>query len=122
MPKFLKFFDVTEITFMYIVFFFQGEWIWILPTTKDEFSIPIGVRTLRNDKSRTYVRDDEGSEFWVPSELLLKNMHITSQNGVDDMITLGDLQEYAILRNLHLRYMKKHIYVSIILFGYFVHL
>lgn len=43
---------------------------------------------------------------------VLKNMHITSQSGVDDMITLGDLQEYAILRNLHLRYMKKQIYVS----------
>lgn len=68
---------------------------------------------MRNDKSRTYVRDDEGNEYWVPSELILKNMHITSQNGVEDMITLGDLQEYAILRNLHLRYMKKQIYVSL---------
>ncbi|KAJ6646193.1 Myosin-VIIa, partial [Pseudolycoriella hygida] len=76
----------------------------------DEFAIPIGGRSLRTEKNKILVRDDEGKEYWIQSDQVLKNMHITSQSGVDDMITLGDLQEYAILRNLHLRYMKKQIY------------
>ena len=42
-------------------------------------------------------------------------MHISSVEGVDDMISLGDLKESAILHNLHLRYKDDNIYVSIFL-------
>lgn len=59
------------------------------------------------------MRDDEGNEFWVPNGQIMRNMHISSLNGVEDMITLGDLQDYAILRNLHLRYLNQKIYVSL---------
>lgn len=41
-------------------------------------------------------------------------MHITSVYGVDDMISLGDINECAILRNLKIRYNNKQIYVSVI--------
>ena len=40
-------------------------------------------------------------------------MHISSVEGVNDMILLGDLKESAILHNLHMRYKEDKIYVSL---------
>ena len=92
----------------------QGECVWVRPQNAgdNEFVVPFGARVIRTEKTRTLIANDEGKQFWVPAEDVMKAMHITSQQGVDDMITLGDLQEYAILRNLEMRYAKRLIYVS----------
>ncbi|GAA6093504.1 unconventional myosin-X, partial [Tachysurus ichikawai] len=39
-------------------------------------------------------------------------MHQSSIDGVEDMSTLAELHEAAIMHNLHQRYQKDHIYVS----------
>lgn len=40
-------------------------------------------------------------------------MHPSSIHGVEDMSTLAELHEAAIMHNLFLRYQKDNIYVSV---------
>lgn len=42
-------------------------------------------------------------------------MHHSSVGGVEDMSTLEDLHDGAIMHNLFLRYQQRHIYVSSLL-------
>lgn len=59
------------------------------------------------------MRDDDGEEQWLAPERRIKAMHASSVSGVEDMISLGDLHEAGILRNLLIRYNDNLIYVNI---------
>lgn len=89
----------------------QGDYIWAKQVTNGEFDIPIGGKLVAIESSRVKIQDDDGVQLYVSNQQILKLMHVSSEQGVDDMINLGDLQEYAILRNLHKRYKEKKIYV-----------
>jgi hypothetical protein len=77
-----------------------------------EFDVAIGARVLAAEGRRIRVRDDDAQEQWLPPERRIKAMHATSVHGVEDMISLGDLHEAGILRNLLIRYNENLIYVS----------
>lgn len=72
----------------------------------------MAVKILNSSGDRIQVQDDDGKVFSTTVHDVIKPLHATSICGVEDMITLGELQEYTILRNLHLRYNEQLIYVS----------
>ncbi|XP_050670473.1 myosin-VIIa [Leptidea sinapis] len=88
----------------------RGDYIWIEPVSGREFDVAIGARVLAAEGRRIRVKDDDGQEQWLPPERRIKAMHATSVHGVEDMISLGDLHEAGILRNLLIRYNDNLIY------------
>ena len=93
-------------------FLLQGDYIWIEPISRREFDVAIGARVVAAEGRRIQVVDDDGEELWLTPERRIKAMHPTSVQGVEDMISLGDLHEAGILRNLLIRYNDNLIYVS----------
>ncbi|KAK7499213.1 hypothetical protein BaRGS_00009473, partial [Batillaria attramentaria] len=87
-----------------------GDHVWLDPEQKSDFSVAIGARVQLSDSGRIKVVDDDGREHWVDGKIQMRHMHPTSVDGVEDMISLGDLNESGILRNLFIRYMDHLIY------------
>jgi len=88
----------------------RGDYVWIEPTSKREFDVAIGARVVSAEGKRIQVIDDDDTEQWLTPERRIKAMHPTSVHGVEDMISLGDLHEAGILRNLLIRYNDNLIY------------
>ncbi|KAI1285881.1 Myosin-VIIa [Halotydeus destructor] len=94
----------------------RGDHIWIeppkpsRPDVKNEFDVPIGARVMATEAGRVQVQDDDKKEQWLTPDRRIKTMHPTSVQGVEDMISLGDLHEAGILRNLLIRYTDNIIY------------
>lgn len=78
-----------------------------------EFDVAIGARVTSAEGRRIQVKNDDGQEEWLTPERRIKAMHLSSVQGVEDMISLGDLHEAGILRNLLIRYNDNLIYVSL---------
>ncbi|XP_070213118.1 myosin-VIIa-like [Littorina saxatilis] len=88
----------------------KGDYVWLDPEKPGDFSVAIGAKVQLSDSGRIKVVDDDGREHWVEGKQNMRHMHATSVDGVEDMISLGDLNESGILRNLFIRYMEHNIY------------
>ncbi|KAL3989236.1 Myosin head (motor domain) family protein [Acanthocheilonema viteae] len=91
----------------------KGDFLWLESIAKSRFICPIGARILEVENDKFRVIDDFGQEQWLPVDSAYRMMHATSVQGVEDMISLGDLHEAALLRNLFVRYNNKLIYTYV---------
>ncbi|KAL5004977.1 hypothetical protein ScPMuIL_018433 [Solemya velum] len=88
----------------------RGDHVWLDPPRKGDYAVSIGARVKFSDSGKIQLIDDDGKEHWVDAHQRLKHMHISSVEGLEDMIGLGDLNESGILRNLFTRYNDNLIY------------
>ncbi|XP_051990954.1 unconventional myosin-X-like [Xyrauchen texanus] len=93
-------------------FFTEGcrVWLWVedhyVPSTVDSCSGGVVVFNTDYGQVYTYKQNAVSRQRVYP-------MHNSSITGVEDMATLQDLHDGAILHNLHLRYTQKSIYTYI---------
>ncbi|CAG0891194.1 unnamed protein product [Darwinula stevensoni] len=87
-----------------------GDYVWMKPEKKGQFDVAIGAQVVKIAADKLSVVDDEGKWQSVALSRILKVMNSTSIEGMDDMISLGELDEASILRNLFIRYKNKLIY------------
>ncbi|KAG9510154.1 Myosin-VIIa, partial [Fragariocoptes setiger] len=100
----------AQITSNKMVIVTKGDHIWLEQESNRQFDVAIGARVLSADGRQIKVRTDEDLEILLAPGRRIRAMHPSSIQGVEDMISLGDLHEAGILRNLLIRYRDNLIY------------
>uniref|UniRef100_A0A3Q1FHC1 Unconventional myosin-VIIb-like n=1 Tax=Acanthochromis polyacanthus TaxID=80966 RepID=A0A3Q1FHC1_9TELE len=85
-----------------------GDFVWV----DSGAGVPLGAEVKVTDTGQLRLIDDEGKEHKInkKNEGSIRPMHPTSVKGVDDMISIGDLNEAGLLRNLLVRHKEGIIY------------
>ncbi|XP_068277092.1 unconventional myosin-VIIb isoform X3 [Nyctibius grandis] len=95
-----------------MVVFRKGDHVWLETQPNSEFNVPIGAVVKDSDSGRILLEDDEGKEHWITARNMhmVRLMHPSSAQGVEDMIRLGDLHEAGMVHNLLIRHQEHKIY------------
>ncbi|XP_066049933.1 unconventional myosin-VIIb [Chamaea fasciata] len=95
-----------------MVVFRKGDHVWLDTQLNSEFYVPIGAVVKESDSGRILLEDDEGKEHWITARNMhmVRLMHPSSVQGVEDMICLGDLHEAGMVHNLLIRHQEHKIY------------
>ncbi|KAJ7426105.1 hypothetical protein WISP_19047 [Willisornis vidua] len=90
----------------------QGDHVWLDTQPNSESNVPIGAVVKESDSGRILLQDDEGKEHWITARNMhmVRLMHPSSVQGVEDMICLGDLHEAGMVHNLFIRHQEHKIY------------
>ncbi|XP_062354885.1 unconventional myosin-VIIb isoform X3 [Cinclus cinclus] len=95
-----------------MVVFRKGDHVWLDTQPNSEFNVPIGAVVKESDSGRILLEDDEGKEHWITARNMhmVRLMHPSSVQGVEDMICLGDLHEAGMVHNLLIRHQEHKVY------------
>lgn len=88
----------------------KGDHIWLEQDSNRQFDVAIGAQVIASDGRQITVLTDDGKQLNLSPGRRIRSMHPSSVVGVEDMISLGDLHEAGILRNLLIRYQDNLIY------------
>ncbi|XP_069473976.1 unconventional myosin-VIIb [Ambystoma mexicanum] len=90
----------------------KGDHVWLDAPPGSEHKVPIGAVVKDSETGQVLLVDDEGKEHWIRANNLssVHSMHPSSAQGVEDMISLGDLNEAGIVHNLLIRHRERNIY------------
>ncbi|GAB0193427.1 unconventional myosin-VIIb [Grus japonensis] len=90
----------------------KGDHVWLDTQPNSERNVPIGAVVKESDSGQILLEDDEGKEHWITARNMhmVRLMHPTSAQGVEDMIRLGDLHEAGMVHNLLIRHQEHKIY------------
>uniref|UniRef100_A0A8C0FAC6 Myosin VIIB n=1 Tax=Bubo bubo TaxID=30461 RepID=A0A8C0FAC6_BUBBB len=89
-----------------------GDHVWLDTQSNSEFNVPIGAVVKDSESGRILLEDDEGKEHCITARNMhmVHLMHPSSVQGVEDMISLGDLHEAGMVHNLLIRHQEQKIY------------
>uniref|UniRef100_A0A8C0FEN3 Myosin VIIB n=1 Tax=Bubo bubo TaxID=30461 RepID=A0A8C0FEN3_BUBBB len=90
----------------------MGDHVWLDTQSNSEFNVPIGAVVKDSESGRILLEDDEGKEHCITARNMhmVHLMHPSSVQGVEDMISLGDLHEAGMVHNLLIRHQEQKIY------------
>uniref|UniRef100_A0A8C0FE90 Myosin VIIB n=1 Tax=Bubo bubo TaxID=30461 RepID=A0A8C0FE90_BUBBB len=90
----------------------SGDHVWLDTQSNSEFNVPIGAVVKDSESGRILLEDDEGKEHCITARNMhmVHLMHPSSVQGVEDMISLGDLHEAGMVHNLLIRHQEQKIY------------
>ncbi|XP_039288094.1 unconventional myosin-VIIa [Nilaparvata lugens] len=90
-----------------------GCHVWVKSITDNVLDVPKACKILSVTNKQLRVIDDDDKEFWISKSSVIKELHPSSLQPLDNMVALGDQEEYSILRNLHIRFKKNLIYTYV---------
>lgn len=92
-----------------MVLFAAGSWVWL--EHDEEAFIPVQMVSSKGDK--IIARASTGETFELDTNQNYPEVHASSLTHVENMVSMEELSEAAILHNLRLRYSENQIYTYI---------
>ncbi|RZF34891.1 hypothetical protein LSTR_LSTR012888 [Laodelphax striatellus] len=74
----------------------MGTYVWVKSITNDVLDVPKACKILSVTNKQLKVIDDDDKEFWISRSSVIKELHPSCLQPLDNMVGFGDQEEYSI--------------------------